>query len=423
MRKLLILCVVFFFNPIFTLSQGQFYYEFPAEFDPAISNHSDGRWRVNDPELSLHETYGKRREALANGLMLINAPVDLFSIQSASLKLALWGGHPGTSDKQVTVNGKGTYSIPEAGAEEHHCTYSYPDIPLEISHLVNGVNAFQYSCERGSTFWGHFIIDNATLRVTLKSDHADLTSYSLDSFQAEISRQERNGPLQEDEKLSLKFTEIPSAAIDSVVYFGRYYGFDDNGNRLESDWHGFTQNGRHINTLGTSAEAPYTVNWDTRMIPTQPSPMAVKAIIYFESGLRYETPTLNGLVFPDDRPDVMLYQCSEIPVPFWSRAHNKKVAKLIIRDDIRDAEKAILLVKVWDGGAGNIDQPFTLNGHAYNIISGEAIHDVVYTRTEVDVSHLKQGINEFVLLSDTEHHGIEILLPGPCLLISQSDSN
>jgi hypothetical protein len=27
------------------------------------------------------------------------------------------------------------------------------------------------------------------------------------------------------------------------------------------------------------------------------------------------------------------------------------------------------------------------------------------------------GANEFELLSDTEHHGIEILLPGPCLMV------
>ncbi|MHC4558463.1 MAG: hypothetical protein ACYS80_14295 [Planctomycetota bacterium] len=51
------------------------------------------------------------------------------------------------------------------------------------------------------------------------------------------------------------------------------------------------------------------------------------------------------------------------------------------------------------------------------ITSGRASHDLVFTNVEVNVKHLESGANTLALLSDTEHHGIEVLLPGPCLLL------
>ena len=50
---------------------------------------------------------------------------------------------------------------------------------------------------------------------------------------------------------------------------------------------------------------------------------------------------------------------------------------------------------------------------------GKHIHDVVFTHIDVQSDHLKSGENELAVFSDTEHHGIEILLPGPCLILRQ----
>jgi len=35
----------------------------------------------------------------------------------------------------------------------------------------------------------------------------------------------------------------------------------------------------------------------------------------------------------------------------------------------------------------------------------------------MDMRQLKPGKNEITLLCDTEHHGIEILLPGPVIIV------
>ena len=90
--------------PLF--ADGAFYRQYWAEFDENISNHKDGRWRVNDPELALHENFGRRSEAFANGLVLLNAPENLFDLEKAELYLEMWGGHPHTANKRVSINGK-----------------------------------------------------------------------------------------------------------------------------------------------------------------------------------------------------------------------------------------------------------------------------------------------------------------------------
>ena len=74
-------------------AQGIFFREHWAEFDAEISNAKGRMLRVNDAELSLHEVYGKRPEALANGFTLINVPEDLFGLQGA-VRCYLKPNHP-----------------------------------------------------------------------------------------------------------------------------------------------------------------------------------------------------------------------------------------------------------------------------------------------------------------------------------------
>jgi len=85
-------------------AQGVFFREHWAQFDAEISNARGRMLRVNDAELSLHEVYGKRPEALSNGFTLINVPEDLFGLHGAELCLEVWGGHPGTANKRFIVN-------------------------------------------------------------------------------------------------------------------------------------------------------------------------------------------------------------------------------------------------------------------------------------------------------------------------------
>jgi hypothetical protein len=79
-------------------------------------------------------------------------------------------------------------------------------------------------------------------------------------------------------------------------------------------------------------------------------------------------------------------------------------------------ERAELHVAVWDGGAGTVKDYFTLNGRALSI-AGSGKHEVIYSRLKLDTKILRKGTNQIELLSNTEHHGIEVLLPGPARIV------
>ncbi len=418
---ILLLCIVFsgYQN---SFAQGIFFREYWAEFDPEISNSKGRMLRVNDAELSLHEVYGKRPEALSNGFTFINVPEDLFELQAAELYLEVWGGHPGTANKRVIVNGKQIYPLGNFGSKEKNCTYSYPVIPLKVQHLVSGQNAFQFACDRGETFWGHFIIDEAAVRCYLKADHPDLKKNDLQDFKARVKLQSQTSTLPDRVNISLSYSEHYEKSITSVEYFGRYKGFDDNGNKLDNDWHGYTRDRKYVNHIGQVASPPFALTWDTSMIPSQSGPMALKALVHLKGGFHYFTEVLDGLVFPAYRNTVELYKCTELPKPFWSRASKPATVTINLPRDPANAKSARLMVRVWDGGEGTVKEPFKINGHPYSITSGRAIHDLVFTNVEVDIKHLKAGANTLTLLSDTEHHGIEVLLPGPCLLLRYGKS-
>ncbi|MHC4751369.1 MAG: hypothetical protein ACYTFW_16040 [Planctomycetota bacterium] len=382
--SLLLLCIIFlgYHN---SCAQGVFFREHWAQFNAEISNSRGRMLRVNDAELSLHEVFGKRPEALANGFTLINVPEDLFGLQGADLYLEVWGGHPETANKRFLVNGKQVYTFPDDGTEAGHCAYSYPLIRLKVEHLVNGQNAFQFACDRGRTFWGHFIIDEAAVRCYLKPDHPDLRNHNLQDFEACVQLQPQSSSLPDHTHISLSYPKHFEESIISVEYFDRYYGFDDNGNKLDNDWHGYTHNRKYVNHIGRAQSPPFSLTWDTSMIPDQDNPMALKALVHLKGGFHYWTDVLDDLVFPRDRKKVELYRCATLPRPFWSRASKLATATINLPRDL-----------------ANVDSAFT--------------------NVEVNVKHLRLGANTLALLSDTEHHGIEVLLPGPCLLLRYSKS-
>ncbi len=396
--------------------QSGFYRDYWAQWDERISN-CRGRLRVNDTELSLNENFGRRSEARANGLALIHIDEDLFALRSSELYLEIWGGHPHTADKRFYLNGKQRYDLPEVGTAAGNCTYDYPTIPVEVRHLVRGANALQFACDRGKSFWGHFILDNAALRCYLQPDHADLKAAGLDKFSAAVAVEGDPVAVGDTIRLSLSYPKNLEPHILSVDYFARYFGFDDNGDDRQNDWHGYTQNRLPRNHVGTASVAPYTVSWNAAMIPSQPQPMAVRAVVHLKSGLKYATEPTAGLSFAEGRSRVRMYRCSDMPVPFWSRASRVKKATIELPADMSNISRARLMIKIWDGGEGSVDKPFRINGHAYDITSHKAIHDVVFTVADVDPQHLCSGANTLMLLSDTTHHGIEVLLPGPVLVI------
>lgn len=370
------------------------------------------RFRVNSPEAVLLPSFGGRSEARSSGMLQIHAPEDLFLLDAAELYLELWGGHPGTAGKRVTINGRTTYDIPENGTAEKHCTHQYPTFALKLTDLVNGYNALQFACDQGSSFWGHYIVENACLRAGIKPDHPALKEAGLEGCRFSLAAS------PDGERIGLRLEAAPAclAAVSAVDFQGLYTGYDENGSGAARGWRGFTKHREPAAYIGRAQSAPFSAAWDISMLPDQRD-MAARAWVRFAKRpeLVYLTAPATGLATPARRGAVRLYAVRELPRPFWSRAGRKVTAEIDLDVDPARIERADLHIVVWDGGAKN-PAPFTLNGQAVEV-TGTGRHDVIYTVKRLDPKLLKRGANVMELLSNTEHHGVEVLLPGPAIAV------
>jgi hypothetical protein len=84
--------------------------------------------------------------------------------------------------------------------------------------------------------------------------------------------------------------------------------------------------------------------------------------------------------------------------------------------DPASMERAELQTVAWDGGRGTVEEYFRFNGRALPV-AADGRHDVIYTKFPIDPRLVKRGKNLVELRSDTVHHGIEILRPGPALIV------
>ncbi len=401
-------------------TEGGFWQEHWYEREPDPDRPR--RLRINSPEVVLGE-FGDRAEARENGLMLLDAPEDLVQITGAELYVELWGGHPGTANKRVTVNGRSTYQMPKVGTEDGQCTFSYPVIKLSPADLVNGRNAFQWALDRGSAFWGHAMVDQACLRFALTNRHARLVELGVAGFSASVAADAFTTATSEGIHVDLEMDKLFMDQIESVVFQGWFDGYDENGDLRSRDWHGFTLDRKPVGCLELIEEGPFTMNWDTRMLPAQKN-VAVRAFIRFKHapGLVYVTAAATGLSIPDRRSRaVHLFEPVGLPAPFWSRDNNEKTCVIRLDVNPEQIEDAELYVTTWTGGAGEVADYFTINGHHFPIAEGSG-HTRQFNRLPVDPKILKKGENRIRLLSNTKDHGIEVAYPGPALMIRYRSS-
>jgi hypothetical protein len=154
------------------------------------------------------------------------------------------------------------------------------------------------------------------------------------------------------------------------------------------------------------------------MLPAQKN-VGVRAFVRFKDAPRlvFVTAALPAMTIPD-RPNatVALYTSHDLPESFWSRANRKKTCHIALDVEPSKIERAELLVVTWTGGPGTVKDYFKLNGKHFPVAEG-SLHVPVFSRLPVEPSLLKPGDNAIELLSDTEHHGIEVIYPGPALMV------
>jgi hypothetical protein len=375
------------------------------------------RLRVNDPEIVLHPDFGSRWETRANGQTTIVVPEDPGLLTAAEVLLELWGGHPGSISKAVSLNGYAPHAIADPGTEAGDCVYQYPSIPVDLHEIRKGRNSLQFSIGRGTSFWGHCIVDNAAIAVGLGAGHPDIESIDIHARTPRVIASMI--PLEEVAVLRIDLDEVCSSPIERVDYLARYTGYDNSGSGSARSWHAYTMNQRIAGHIGSSDTWPFTVRWDLSLLPDQTESIEIAAIINYANGVRYRTRVEILSAAPVAGRSIRLHSPTALPRPFWSRDGIPAVCFIELDVDPAVIKKVQVRARIWDGGAGDMVEHFTINGFSYPIATGLAHHDLVQVKREVDPRHLKRGMNELRLVSNTAHHGLEMLLPGPAFIIRE----
>ncbi len=285
-----------------------------------------------------------------------------------------------------------------------------------MTDLVSGYNAIQFACDKGKAAWGHYIVEGAALRAVLRPEHPDLLKSGLQKFSAVVTAAQANG--KEAIRLSLNIPAEFQKRVAEVRFQGLYDGYDENGGGKESGWHGFTLGKEPIAYLGVTKSAPFAADWDVSMLPAQTG-VAARAFVYFNDapGLVYVTRLAGGLnIAPRQAANVRMIKPAVMPAESWSRVNKKITVRIPLDMEPSRIERAQLHMTVWDGGCGAVKECVTLNGHPLPV-TGSGHHNLIYSRLDIKPSMLKQGDNVVEVRSDTEHHGIEVMLPGPALFV------
>ena len=111
-----------------------------------------------------------------------------------------------------------------------------------------------------------------------------------------------------------------------------------------------------------------------------------------------------------------MYRASDLPYDFTVRVGRRKQCLIDIPEgeDLASEEEAMLHLRTWHGFP-KAHHPLKLNGWSRDLDGVN--HHFDYNVHPVPVGVLKNGANVFSVSSDTEHHGVEVLWPGPALAV------
>jgi hypothetical protein len=372
-------------------------------------------WRVTDP----NARHQGAKEFLPNPVLTISID-DLADAVRAEALIDRWGGHPGTSEKRFRFNANEWIHLPEltttpAGHESIvYMSQDNPIIELPLSHLREGGNTFEGICGDQTAYsigWGQWGWYGMIVRVYYSPDKPHPTG--------RIASPARGDTLSENP--TVVATADGAAGIARVDFLAYYEGYDENGDGVYRDWHHNYHNvdiGGHV---GTATAAPHQAVWDTTWVPDQePGSVKIMARVQDGAGTWYVTDPVEDLSLARDGSSVKLYKPSEVPEKFWVRAGNVRSCKVNIPadTDLSAAAAAALHLRTWNGqnhGTGTLTRINEWSGAIPGIS-----HNYGYAIHEVPGGALVNGDNVIEFTSDTEHHGVEILWPGPALTVRHS---
>jgi len=349
-------------------------------------------------------------------------PVNKISIEDldqavrAEVYLELWGGHAGTSDKRLRLNGHDWIPIPEASEipgsagtlpPECYQQFRYPSVPIPLDQLRPGENTFEFTSGRQICFnfgWGQWGVYGVTFRIyyTAEKPHP----------QGRVISPIASADLSDTWTLSADVSSATSS-VEHVDFIGHYQDFDYEGNGRTRQWHYNYRYGNITRHLGTTSEAPFDISMDAAWVPDQSAPIQIMARIRDTAGINYMTPAVEGFHLQRRDRRVKLYLPHQVPGSWQTRAGRRHRSDVFVPYDLQYATAALMVLTTWSGSHANA---IGLNDSTLVPRVGKD-HNYSYDVVPVPLDYLRQGTNTFFTFSSTEHHGIEVLWPGIVLQV------
>ncbi|MDD5687534.1 MAG: chitobiase/beta-hexosaminidase C-terminal domain-containing protein [Elusimicrobia bacterium] len=405
------------------------------EFHSRCADNDNG-WRVTDPTTA----NATAKTFLPNDAQTISlVSGDLQNVIRAEIIIDRWGGHAGTINKVININGNSWISVPNntvsianlgaCGGDVN--SYMLQDnveinITSQLSQLTAGTNNFNFACGDNSGCdgfhgWGQWGQYGVILRLYYTPSAVSAPSGTITGPTA--------GTIGESVAISLNATPPAGSSISKVDYVAYYDGFDENGNNYYLDWHEFwnrlgtVQSSTDLtirDNVGSATSAPWGVTWNTKYIPDQGS-VKLKARIKAANGYWYVTPEITNLTISHAGYTTVIYKPNSLPAD-WAQRTGVDISCTITipaaqSSGLHDLTKAIESIMYWRTWASD-NAPFTINAvNAGNTQDSNTLYTYALGTRPVDKSLLSNTAMTVKVVNQTVEHGTEVLLPGPVLLV------
>ncbi len=406
MRKYRNFLALFVFLPSLTFSQGSFFGSPGDRYKEYSIQNTGNHWRVTNPAANPEGA----REFLPNPVLQLEIP-DLTGVTRAEVIIDYWGGHTHTLDRKFRINQGNWISLPySAGTGDEPWIYFFefnPVLEIPLSSLKEGVNYFEGTCghvndntENGWN-WGQWGWYGITVRLYYAPEE-DLKARILFPLQGDT--------LSEDQAVRMEYS-LPGEVVQTEV-FAWFDGYDDNGNGHFLDWHGFM----HYDTITGNACTIYEPNntgvWNTRWIPEQ-SGVKLVARVLNKEGFWHVTDKVEDLTVW--QPEYKVEMFAQKDAPGHLIRDQYRSSGMIRLPGIKNAESALLGIRTWNGHNHGDLRWLSLNCSVIPQYGRD--HNYYLHFSGIDPGILSAGDNVFLYDSQTHHHGVEILWPGPVLLL------
>lgn len=391
----------------------------PGDVYREFSRHNTGNdWRVTDPDAV--KKFKRAAKFLPNPRLTLRVD-DLQGATRAELLLDRWGGHPGTINKRVRFNGNDWIVVPELehvpeGIRPQMLMFQdNPVVPVPLEHLVEGENVFEGACdEDGGIGWGQWGVYSLTLRVYYDPE-------TKPWIRGEIVSPGTGAQFSDYPRIEVDAAAEQGVARIDVLAWTEDYDYDGDG--LFTEWQEsrfqMVRGGANDirNHVGTLWHQPYQLWWDTHWVPDQQSG-AVQLIARIQDvdGRWFVTQPVTGLTLRRDDVSVQLYRATEVPEAFGVRSGQTMQCwiELPAGEVLARATAAGMHFRSWHGWDGH-HAPLQLNQHRMPVAGKNHFYD--YDLHILPVSVLRPGRSSLSIHSGTDHHQLEVLWPGPALVV------